>query len=101
LNIFFSSEIPLLHSYPSQTSSSSSPSWSQDGFVKSESIVTNLLYHINKVTYARCSQGLVVSVRLYLNQAFDEVPHNLLFNKLHSFKPIRYIVWFHKPDVPA
>ena len=67
----------------------------QHGFIKSKSVVTNLVTYLNYVAPCVGSQGQCDSVYFDLSNAFDLVPHNLLISKLNCYGLSQnYIKWF-------
>jgi hypothetical protein len=58
---------------------------SQHGFIKSKSIVTNLVTFLDFVTPIVCSQGQTDSLYFDFSNGFDILPHPLLLHKLSNY----------------
>jgi hypothetical protein len=58
---------------------------SQHGFIKSKSIITNLVTFLDFVSPLVCSQGQVDSIYFDFSNAFDILPNALIFHKLKNY----------------
>jgi hypothetical protein len=76
--------------------SKSKLNFSQHGFIKSKSTITNLVTFLDFVTPLVRSQSQVDSIYFDFSNAYDILPHALLLHKLNNYGlSSGYIKWFH------
>jgi hypothetical protein len=69
--------------------------FTQYGFTKPRSPVTNLVTFLDTVTALVCSQGQTDSIYFDFSSAFDIIPHGLLLHKINNYGlPSGYLNWF-------